>query len=300
MKPQSWLALAGFLLALVAPAEGSAHQPFTLDDNLIRVRAMIDGKSVTAVLDSGTSQVILNRAAAARLGLDPGAASISALGGGAGAQALRPLLIDSVQFGHLHLEDVHGFAMELTPLSMSAGFTIDALLGGPLFNTKIISVDYPNRRIDVLDSDGSVTCQDPIPIMIIAGVPVVAVTIRANGATPPTVLHLIIDLGTRHFAAMLGGSFLDTDAGRELLREARPTQIGTGTGGRINGSVANVRELKIEGQTFPNVQVALTREVKAFEMGAVDGTLGVPLWSSGGITFDYPHQRVCIVPGLGP
>jgi hypothetical protein len=41
------------------------------------------------------------------------------------------------------------------------------------------------------------------------------------------------------------------------------------------------------------LKVALTSHVEAFKAGLVDGTLGVPLWARGVVTFDYTRQQVC-------
>ena len=299
MQAPSWLSLAAALFALASPAKAIAQQPFTLHDNLIRVQAKVDGKPVTAVLDSGTSQIILDRATAALLDIAKGAASVPGVGGGAGPQELRPISIKNVNVGPVRLGGIQGFSMDLTPLSTSAGFKIDVILGEPLFESNIIRIDYKKYLVNVFSTTRPMTCHNPLPLSIVAGVPVVTATIRADHAAPPTILHLIVDLGTRHFAALIGGPFLNTRAGQDLVRGGRRTQIGTGTGGKVEGSVAEISELQIGGQTFSALQVALTREVKAFESGAIDGTLEVPLWSGGVITFDYPHRRVCMVPGRG-
>ena len=42
-----------------------------------------------------------------------------------------------------------------------------------------------------------------------------------------------------------------------------------------------------------DLTVALTHNVGFLEKGQADGTLGVPLWQSGVVTFDYAHSSVC-------
>ena len=71
-------------------------------------------------------------------------------------------------------------------------------------------------------------------------------------------------------------------------------QVGTGTGGPVSGTVAKAAKLSIGGQDFPNVEVALTQHVGAFTSGIADGSLGVPLWKAGTISFDYPHHEICL------
>jgi hypothetical protein len=280
------------LIAQIQPAQKDVH--FRLDDNLVHVSASVNGAPVSAVLDSGTGGVLLDLAAAERLHVVQGASSGSAVGGGSGAQQLFPLKISNVEVGGAQLSNVSGFALDLQRLSKSAGFPIEVLVGEPLFGSHIVKINYPARVIELQPSESSVTCRAPIPLTLSNGVPLAEVTIRAVKDGPSLSLHLIVDLGTRHFAAMIGGPFLKTAAGKTLLKTGLQQQIGTGTGGMISGTIVRVPELQVGEKRYSELEVALTDEVKAFETGFADGSLGVPLWSSSVVTFDYPHHSLCI------
>ncbi|HZD77256.1 MAG TPA: hypothetical protein VE218_09640, partial [Acidobacteriaceae bacterium] len=95
-----------------------------------------------------------------------------------------------------------------------------------------------------------------------------------------------MDLGTRQFAAMLGGTFLDSADGQKLEKAGDPMQVGTGTGGVVMGSSVSVADLMVGSNHFPGLGVALTRHVGAFNKGGADGSLGVPPWEHGMITLD--------------
>jgi hypothetical protein len=105
---------------------------------------------------------------------------------------------------------------------------------------------------------------------------------------------MLVDLGTRHSAAMIGGPFLRTEAGQALVRSGVARQIGHGVGGKVQGIVARVNEMRLGRAALGAMDVGLSPDVPAFEAGIVDGTLGVPLWEDGVITFDYPARRLCI------
>lgn len=134
---------------------------------------------------------------------------------------------------------------------------------------------------------------DPIPFVPVGEVPVIAVKLQATPSSELRTLHLVVDLGTRHYAAMLGGPFLETTDGKALQKMSATKQLGTGTGGGVKGSEATLARLQVGKLRVDGLKVALTGHVGAFKAGLVDGTLGVPLWAGGVVTFDYTRQQVC-------
>lgn len=289
------------MLAIGVPVGTAAMPqtiPFRLQDNLVRVLAIVDGHPVSAVIDSGTGVIGIDRAVAAHVGIFQGQVTGSAMGAGKSLQDVRPVQLTSISVGSLRLSDVKGYGIDLKHLSRSAKFPIDILLGASLFENKVITVDYPGRRLTFSPSAGPLACPSPIPITITSGVPVVDVTLQATVGAVPIRLKMIVDLGTRHFAAVVGGRFLGSKAGVALLRHGTRQQVGTGVGGAMDGTVAQIADLQVGKQDFPGLEVAFSPNAPAFETGAFDGTLGVPLWQTGTITFDYAHRQLCLaIPG---
>jgi len=297
MKPGRKLRIPGVVAALWLSCHFAIAQeneiPFQLEDNLIRVPVVINRSKVDAVLDSGTGSFGLDRDFASSLGLHPGAESGKIPGGGA-AIPMYPVQLAQIEFGPEHLTQVAGIAFDMGSLSSSAGFPVKALLGLPVFLPQPISIDYPDRKIMFLPAGKEMACADPIPFSIAGGTPIVSVTLKATPASAARTLHLIVDLGTRHYAAMLGGPFLDSAEGKLLEQGGKQTQVGTGTGGPVMGSIVVVSNLTVGGHDFPALEIALTRQVGAFSSGIADGTLGVPLWKAGTIAFDYSHRQICL------
>jgi hypothetical protein len=293
--------LLALLFAVLLPLVSSAgvrdqepvNAPFILQDNLIRLTAQIDGQPATVILDSGTSTLLLDKGFAERRGSLQANPSGTGLGGGQGAQAIFPAKIGAMRLGPFQASHPAAYAMDFSALSASAGFQIDALIGQPVFADRYIKIDYPARRVTFGPVGQAAKCATPIPLKIVNGVPVAEVQLQPVSGVEPVTLRMIVDLGTRHSIMLVGGPFLRTEVGKMLLQAGKPEKIGTGTGGEIQGVFVKTEFVRIGSNLLKYPNIGLTDQVKAFEVGFVDGSLGVPLWKDGAITFDYAHQTLC-------
>lgn len=271
-----------------------ANIPFALRDNLVVIHATLNGRKQSAVLDSGASTMIIDRRKAAALGLHEGQSIGDAAGAGPQAQQLRPVNVASLGVGPLRFANLAGQSSNLEQLSTSAGFPIDVLIGAPAFKYGAVQVDYRRKRVTFGPSGSMGKCANPIPLATVYDVPVVEVEIRPTAMSQPVRLKLVVDLGTRHRAVMIGGPFARSEIGKTLIASGKTQPIGHGIGGQVQGGLAQIAELRLGGQKISGLEVALSSGVAAFETGFIDGSLGVPLWKSGRISFDYPAQTLCI------
>ena len=267
---------------------------FHLTDNIIRFPVVLNGHKVGGTLDSGTGALAVDRRFALSLGMRQGKMVGTAAGGGAVAERVYPVTIDQLDFGPERLTHVAGVALDLNHLSSANGFPVDVILGRPAFERRALRINYPKRRITFLAQGAKAACADPIPVKLAAGVPVVAVTLQATPSARPKILHMIVDLGTRYWAAVVGGPFLNTAEGRALEKRGVRTQLGTGTGGRVEGKSVRIAKMIVGKHKFKNLTIGLARHVKTFQLGIADGSLGVPLWDKGIITFDDAHHELCL------
>lgn len=267
---------------------------FTLQDNLVRLPAQIDEQKATVVLDSGTSVLLLDKGFARWSGALQEKAVGNGLGGGQGAQTFYPAKIKSIRVGAFSALEPAAYAMDLGALSESAGFRIDALIGQPAFAERYIKIDYPKRRVKFGPIGEAAECAAPIPLKIVNGAPVAEVQFWPSAGTGPITLSMLVDLGTRHSLALIGGPFLKTDIGRQLLKSGKVQKLGTGVGAEIEGVSIQAQRLELGGHSIQDPQVSLSDQVKVFEAGVSDGSLGVPLWERGVITFDYAHETLCL------
>ncbi len=267
--------------------------PFQLQDNLVRIPIRLNGLPAEAVLDSGTGGLVLDLNFARSLGMKPEKPSGTVPGGGAPV-SMFPVTVAKLQFGPEALSQAAGVAVDLSHITSSACFPVQVLLGKLIFDQRALRIDYPDRRVVFLPPGEAATCTDPVPLSFTGGTPVVAVTLQATPTSQPVTLHLIVDLGTRHYAALIGGPFLNTEDGKILQQQGKSVQLGTGTGGAVRGTTVQLASLKVGNREFRNLTVGLTSQVGVFAAGAADGSLGVPLWIDGSITLDFPHRTLCL------
>lgn len=268
--------------------------PFKLRDNLVALDVTLNGRRQSAVLDSGSGALVVDQRTTTALGLAAKESIGDAAGAGAQAQQLRPIEIAALNVGPLRFEMLPGLSVNLEQLSSSAGFPIDLIIGAPAFKYGAVRVDYGRELITFGPSGSLGKCAAPIPLTIVSDIPMVEAEIRPTPNADPVKLKLVVDLGTRHQALMIGGPFVRSEAGKALIASGKVQQVGHGTGGQVQGSVAHVAEMRLGGTVIPGVEAALSSGVKAFEIGLFDGSLGVPLWKAGSITFDYPAKTLCI------
>jgi hypothetical protein len=284
-----------FLSILAVPGLAMAQQSvhFRPHDNLVTVQATINGKTVNAFLDSGSGTMVVSKSLATELGLQLGHSPLQASGAGTGNQSIFPVKLKSVEFDSLALSDVSGYAIDLGSISSSSGLKVDALLGYPFFENHVVRVNYAESTVSIYPENDPPGCPNPIPFELMHNVPVVTAKVRSLATSAPETVHVVVDLGSRHYN-YLGTAFLQSDAGKALYTHGHKQAVGEGTGGRAMGVVSEFAELSVGTQHFHNVKFALTEQVKAFNLEQVDGSLGVPLWAGGIITFNYPKQQICI------
>lgn len=268
--------------------------PFKLRDNLVNVAATIDGRLHTAVLDSGSGALAIDQGFAREIALSEGQSVGEVAGAGSQAQQLRPVNIPSLEVGPLRFDRIDAYSVNLEQLSSSAGFPIKLLIGAPAFKHGAVTIDYKRRRVTFGPSGSSPKCAAPIPMSVVHDVPVVEVELHATPSSEAVRLRLVVDLGTRHRAMIIGGPFVRSDAGKALVASGQTQKIGHGTGGEVQGSIIRIAQLRVGSLGIRDVDVALSSGVTAFEAGGFDGSLGVPLWKEGRITFDYPAGTLCI------
>ena len=268
--------------------------PFKLRDNLVVIDVMLNGRRHSAVLDSGSGALVVDQRTIAALGLTAADSIGEVAGAGAQAQQLQPIEIADLEVGPLGFEKLPGLSANLEQLSSSAGFPIEVIIGAPAFKYGAVRVDYRRELITFGPSGSLDKCAAPIPLTIVSDIPMVEAEIRPTPASDPVKLKLVVDLGTRHRTLMIGGPFVRSEAGKALIASGKAQQVGHGTGGQVQGSVASVAEMRLGGTVIPGVEAAITSGVRAFEIGLFDGSLGVPLWKAGAITFDYPAKTLCI------
>uniref|UniRef100_UPI003B3BD637 aspartyl protease family protein n=1 Tax=Sphingomonas sp. TaxID=28214 RepID=UPI003B3BD637 len=87
--------------------------PFELRDNLVVIDVTLNGRRQSAVVDSGSGALLVDRRTTAALGLVPAQSIGEVAGGGAQAQQLQPIELASLQVGPLGFAKLPGYASNL-------------------------------------------------------------------------------------------------------------------------------------------------------------------------------------------
>ena len=127
-------------------AQGSGWLPF-LAPGLVSVQAQVAGLPIGALIDSGAQTSVLDRAAAERLGVAPGAPiPMLAYGVTGGPQVGRGGVLD-VALGALVLPRLHVALLDLGPIAEATGGRVELVLGQDLLRQVAADLDFPAGRL---------------------------------------------------------------------------------------------------------------------------------------------------------
>jgi hypothetical protein len=130
--------------------------PFDFSRGVIGIDATIGAQPVFIMLDTGVdpSAVDIHRAEA--LGLKIDRSDSGEVSGVGDAQSVRafPATFDGLAIGSRRFGSVDALASDLSSLSTVYGRPIDAILGYSFLKDALVLIDYPNRRVVLLDEPG--------------------------------------------------------------------------------------------------------------------------------------------------
>jgi hypothetical protein len=263
--------------------------PFTgLDEGRIFVPLTVNGRAVTAILDSGAGTALLDSSFAANAGLKPvGAVPLSgenAVGAGA--------LISGVEIG-LGGATLKGVTVTTTDLR-SLGVVQPVLMGEDIFRGAVVDIDFPGRRLAL---------RDPARFRPPAGA--IAVTLVHDGADqlvpvsveggPPA--PFIMDTG---FPMALRIAPHLAKAQNLLAGKPSAAVSAGGIGGSAPAQIASLRRLSLGGVGFSNVPVMFSDAwPSATYTDRVQGLLGIGLLSRFRVIVDWPDGRLYLIPAPG-
>jgi len=267
--------------------------PFDLTPgNQIRFTATLDGRSVTAILDTGVSYSVLARGSAAA---DPGritangqATAIGGAGNGAvaiGWQATRTLTI-----GGLTRSGGGVTVADLPAIATGSATPVDLLVGRDVTGGQALDVDYANRRFRLLPSGRLPFVGALAPLAVSAGRRVYesAVTIAGERIAP-----VIVDTGD--------GSALTLSAA--AARRARidrlpsTTTVSFGLAGETVSTLAILQMITIGEQAIRSVETRIEPANGFSETIGVAGRIGSGLLQHYRVLLDPTAGRMVLRPG---
>jgi predicted aspartyl protease len=118
-----------------------------LQDSTVMLTASVAGRSANVMLDTGASTTLVSRQLATFLGWASGSAKVLRGNSGKAAAARGEAL--SLAIGGVEVASPTTVVLDLDLIASSVGTPIDVVLGKHLFDTTMVELDFPNRRLAV-------------------------------------------------------------------------------------------------------------------------------------------------------
>ena len=124
----------------------SENVPFRLQRNyLIVVECTVANQAgLTAIIDTGTTETILDTRLVKRLSLPTWADSVTALTTDA---AVRGVRIPDLQLGPVQIKKLEGIAIDLSAISRELGVRVDVVVGMDVLHRSNFLIDYEARMV---------------------------------------------------------------------------------------------------------------------------------------------------------
>lgn len=271
------------------PDSAARWVPFTLTPgNQIRFTATLDGKPVSAILDTGLSLSVLSRDYVRSAGLKVAQKGHATVIGGVvpvGWAATRTLSL-----GGLTRKGGQIAVAEVPALAAGGGDTIDLLVGPDLLAGYALDIDYPAHRFRLLPS-GQLPFRGATAPLRISPITNVYLTDGRLGGQP---LHpLVVDTGDGSMLTLSHAAWRRAEPAPPPMTSA----ISYGLGGTIETALAIVPEVRIGDLDAKNVEVRVEPPGGFSEAIGTEGRIGTGLLQRYRVLLDPHAGRLVFAPG---
>ena len=263
--------------------------PFDLTPgNQIRFRMQLDGRTVTAILDSGVSYTLLAKTSPA---IDPAkivaGGTATAIGG---SVALQWMPTRSLAIGGLARTGGGVTVADLPAIATGSADAVDLLVGRDLIAPYALDIDYAGRRFRLLRSGRMPFTGATAPLTISASRQVYesAATLGVHALKP-----LVVDTGD-------GSSITVTDAGwkaAKLTRLPTTTTISFGLAGAAVSGLAIAPTLRLGRLTARAVEVRIEAPGGFSQSIGTAGRIGSGFLQNYRVLLDPGAGRMILAPG---
>ncbi len=287
-----------------APREGTATLsadtearwvPFDLTPgNQIRFTAMLDGRSVTAILDTGVSYSVLARgSAAADAARTTANGQATAIGGaGNGAVAIGWQATAKLTIGGLTRSGGGVTVADLPAIATGSAKAVDLLVGRDVTGGQALDIDYANRRFRLLPSGRLPFTGALAPLAVSAGRRVYESQVTIAGAR---IAPVIVDTGD-------GSALTLSAAAAKVARIDRlpsTTTVSFGLAGETVSTLAILPALTVGQQAIRNVETRVEPAGGFSETIGVAGRIGSGLLQNYRVLLDPAAGRMVLQPRAG-
>lgn len=272
----------------LTPDSAARWVPFTLTPgNQVRFTAMLDGKPVAAILDTGLSYSVLSRDFVRRAGIKVTQQGSATVIGGAvpiGWAATRTMALGGLtrQGGEIAVADV--------PALAGGGDAIELLVGPDLLAGYALDIDYPQHRFRLLPS-GQLPFRGASATLRTSPLTNIYLT---DGRLAGQPLHpLVVDTGD---GSMLT---LSTAAWRRAEPDPPPmsSAVSYGLGGKIVTGLAIVPEIQLGDLTAKQIEVRTEPAGGFSDAVGAEGRIGTGFLQRYRVLLDPRAGRLVFAPG---
>ncbi len=259
-----------------------------LYQNEIYLPAKVNGHDTQAMLDSGSSNSVLDAGFAAALGLkSTGSVPLIGVQVMGHSAFVGGVTIDA---GDARLAGLTVAALDLTQLSHISGRPLPVILGDEVFNETIVDIDTARHRVAFRDPAGFTPPPGAVALPLPAGL-FRAIPVSIEGRAPA---QFIVDLGDAStidvFPAYAKAQGLM--AGRKLSMS-----MGLGiTGGLTTTPIGSLKEVRLAGVSLANVPVTFSEKRPPGTDSSIAGRVGTEILSRFRLQVDYPDDRLYLEP----
>jgi len=268
--------------------------PARFIDSHVYLRATVNGHPAYFMLDSGTSDIVLDRAFVRSLGLKEYAQTTAV---GAGRYQQGQVLAKKIRIGRLTLRDVAAYSVPFHYRIRDV--EVVGLLGYDFFADAVVHVDYFHERVEVTDQSAldsaPLAKQISVSLALDGAVPVAQVRV---GGSPPA--RFVVDTGSSdvvifsHFARAHPADVADAGGGAALSRFLPLTA--SAIGGTLHFVPVELRSFSFARNVFHDFMVQRLENSSPFESQNADGLIGYEFLHYFDLYFDYENRRLVLVP----
>lgn len=270
-----------------------ARIPFELNDNHIFLQGRVnDSEPLWFVLDTGSSNSVMNADRARELGLKTRGGFQATGAGGTVASGVASDI--TFKLGDVLIDDLNVGVVPLNSLEDVAGRRMDVVLGSDLFKHFVVEIDYESKHLNLYEPKNFVYkgAGEILPLTFSNNHPYV----RARVALPGREAiegEFIVDLGANAALTLLP-SFIEK---YRILKSVAKTIItsGRGVGGEVEMPVGRVNSLQLGRFRFDNPVTGFPQR-GTFGREGKAGNIGAAMMRRFKVIFDYSRQRMMLEP----
>ncbi|OKL41625.1 aspartate aminotransferase [Pontibacter flavimaris] len=275
--------------------------PFKLVHNLIVLPVQINNsRPLNFILDSGVRNTLITQLYFSdSLDLNhSNKIKIKGLGEGYTVEALHStgnnMYMPGVR-GDNHT--VYVLLEDVFDLSMRMGMPVHGIIGYDIFKNFIVKINYSSETITLYRPDVKLKKKrraEEYPLHIEDSKPYLYGSVRQHNGDSLDV-KLIVDTGASHSLSL----YLPTNNRLALPPKVMQAYLGRGLGGDINGKIGRLEGFSLGKYKLENLTASYPDDeaVKlALNIAGRNGNLGSAILKRFTVIFDYPHQRITLLP----